>query len=444
MRAHYSPSENRRVWIFVGIMALGVVFFFVENPPVWNVDDLFTVLLFGILIMGAETLAIPLPHGEGFVSVGFAICYAAVIVLGPSIGAILVMLATLNKHDLMKAPWPVLVFNRLELGLSAGIAGMIYHGLAPGVTGILNQGVAFVSGALAYTSINLGLILLFLWIRDKKFPFGYWEANMTWALINYVGLLPMTVLTVYSFREAGWFGVLLLVLPLLVARHSFLLYIEVRQSYLDTITSLVSTIEAKDPYTAGHAQRVSTLCVAIGRQLKLSESVLEKLRFAALLHDIGKIGIRDCILNKPGKYTDEEYEEMKRHSTIGAQILRGVKFLGSAADWVHSHHERWDGSGYPDGLKGDEIPLGARIIGVADSFDAMISKRAYQTAMELQEAWDELNQLSGKLYDPKVIQAFNRVMRNPEIMASFIDDAVPQRVVGDFLESGAATGEKRL
>lgn len=417
MRARYTPEKTMRTWLLVGITALITAVFWMKLPPIIEASAWPALILFGALIAGAEAMAIPLPRGEGFVSVGFAICFAAAIVLGPSLGALLVFFATINKHDLFHAPLPILFFNRFELALATGLSGLVYSLLLPpGATSLVSHGAAFVGGAVTYTAVNLGLVLLFLWVRDLKFPHSYWQANMKWALTSYFGLLPLAVLVVFSYFRAGWFGVLLLVLPLLVARHSFLLYIEVRKSYLDTITSLVSAVEAKDPYTAGHSQRVSKLSLAIGRQLKLPEPTLEKLNFAALLHDVGKIGIPDSILNKPGRFTCDEYEQMKRHTEIGAQIIQNVKFLGKAADWVRHHHERWDGSGYPDGLKGEEIPIGARIIAVADSFDAMISKREYRGFISIQDARDEIIRLSGIEYDPEVVRAFNRVLNSPEFM----------------------------
>jgi putative nucleotidyltransferase with HDIG domain len=181
--------------------------------------------------------------------------------------------------------------------------------------------------------------------------------------------------------------------------------------YLATLRSLASAIDAKDPSTRGHSQRVAELAVEIGRELGLAEPELKAVAYGGLLHDVGKIGIAEAILHKAAALADHEMEQMRAHPVIGAEILRGVEFLEGALPAVRSHHERWDGSGYPDRLAGPAIPLVARIVNAADTFDACTSLRPYQEVMRLEEAVAVLEALRGHQIEPTVCDALVRVVR---------------------------------
>jgi putative nucleotidyltransferase with HDIG domain len=180
---------------------------------------------------------------------------------------------------------------------------------------------------------------------------------------------------------------------------------ESEAAYLGVIGALATALDARDPYTAGHSQRVADLSVSLGRQMQLSEADLETLRLGALLHDIGKIGVSDAVLRKPSKLTPDEFEQIKLHPTLGARILKPLRFLDAQLAIVELHHERPDGRGYPHGLKGEEIPVFARIVHVADAFDAMTSARAYRAAMPVATAVGELWRLIGVDFDPQAVQA---------------------------------------
>lgn len=187
------------------------------------------------------------------------------------------------------------------------------------------------------------------------------------------------------------------------------LYHSIKRLYKSTIQVLANAMDSKDPYTHGHSRRVARYSVMIAREMGLPDNEQEDIYFAALLHDIGKIGIRDNILCKPGKLTDEEYRIIKEHPVISAQILEPVEFLKDKIPMVKHHHERYDGRGYPDGLKGENIPLGARIITVADSFDAMTSDRSYRRRMDFNRAIEELKNCSGAQFDPEIVDLFVKV-----------------------------------
>ncbi|MBM7114395.1 HD domain-containing phosphohydrolase [[Archangium] primigenium] len=188
------------------------------------------------------------------------------------------------------------------------------------------------------------------------------------------------------------------------------LYASLEQGYLETIVALANSIDSKDSYTRGHSQRVGDVAVEIGREMGLSERELKQLQFGGILHDIGKIGIAESILCKQSRLTDEEMAIMREHPDIGDTIIKPISFLAPMRSCVRHHHERWDGTGYPDRLKGEDIPLLARIVGCADTFDACTSTRPYQKAMPLEKAMEILENLSGKQLDPTVVKALRRVL----------------------------------
>src|SRR5947208_15865521 len=180
-------------------------------------------------------------------------------------------------------------------------------------------------------------------------------------------------------------------------------------AYRSTLKALTAALETRDAETHGHSERVVTFSLRLGREYGLSNPQMKALEFGSLLHDIGKIGVPDAILRKPAKLTDEEWVRMREHPLHGQQILRGIKFLEGPARVVAQHHEKWDGSGYPLGLKAEEIDICARIFQVADAFDAITSDRVYRKAQSYDAAARELDEWSNRQFDPKVVEAFHRV-----------------------------------
>lgn len=183
------------------------------------------------------------------------------------------------------------------------------------------------------------------------------------------------------------------------------LYEGIYSNLIDTLNALVTSIEAKDPYTHEHSQRVTEYAMSVARLMGLGEDEIEMLNFAAMLHDIGKIGVRDDVLTKPGKLTNEEYDVIKLHPIVGERIVKPLGLVREEVAIIRHHHERFDGRGYPDGLKGDQIPVLARIVAVADAFDAMTSTRSYRRALPVEAAVSEMQRCSGVQFDPDVVSA---------------------------------------
>jgi putative two-component system response regulator len=191
-------------------------------------------------------------------------------------------------------------------------------------------------------------------------------------------------------------------------RSQQLMLAQLKRAYESSLILLANAIELRDDYTGGHVERVTQFCLMIAEQLSLTPAQIKSLKFGAILHDIGKIQVSEEILSKAGPLSTPEWNEMQKHTADGAELLETVPYLHEAIPIIRYHHERWDGKGYPDGLSGEEIPLGARIVAVADSYDAMTTNRVYQDSITHEQALQEIRKESGTKYDPQVVEALNR------------------------------------
>lgn len=225
-----------------------------------------------------------------------------------------------------------------------------------------------------------------------------------------LGVLQAINKTTGSFDEEDKDALLALANQVAIAVENANLYQELKETFYETAQALAETIEMRDPYTGGHTQRVMQYSMAIGRSMKLPAGEMERLRLASILHDIGKIGVRDNILLKNDRLDADELKIMHEHSMYGSEILRHVRQLHDIIPGVRGHHEKYDGTGYPDGLKGQDIDLAARIIAVADTYDAMTTDRPYRKALSMQTAIDELKKFSGKQFDGDVASHFIRIL----------------------------------
>jgi HD-GYP domain-containing protein (c-di-GMP phosphodiesterase class II) len=230
------------------------------------------------------------------------------------------------------------------------------------------------------------------------------------VLIDFFGLsifisLAISYLAIYLYPFVHFYVIFVILGPLLAIRFVIDLYRKFLNTKLEAMYALTKALEEKDPYTAGHGERVSLYCEVIAEKIGIYGKHLDDLKIAAQLHDIGKIGVRDIVLNKPARLTDAEYDEIKRHPVDGARIISEIPSLDKIVPWVRYHHERWNGTGYPDGKKGKNIPLEARIIGICDVYDALTTKRSYRDEFTHDEAIQIIVSGSGKDFDPELVTA---------------------------------------
>ncbi len=393
---------------------LAVYLVFAEYPIFWS-----AILLFGVLTLFAESLGIKLPR-VGSVSVSSAILFSAIVLFGPLSAAIIAVFTSITLKDIREKTsvyrW---LFNGGESVLATGLAGLvyIYAGGRPLVEGGLlisdfpEMLVAFAASLLSLFALDSLLVSIAIGLYEDVSPRNIWLLDCKWTFFDYVTLGILGIALAEVFVKVGTLGIAFLVVPLLVARQDFEVYMSLQQVYMNTVGSLVTAIEAKDAYTKGHSERVAEYAQAVGRELGWSEDRVQNLRYAALLHDVGKIGIAKKILGKAGKLSEEEFKVVKDHPDLGARIVKEIQLLGDVIPAITHHHEAIDGSGYVEGLVGDSIPDEARIMAVADSYDAMTSARPYRPALRAETAAKELIACSGSQFDHDVVQALLRFLK---------------------------------
>lgn len=399
------------VKIYISAVAIFAASIAIHYIPLLEVvhGTMMGIVLFILLDMLSEYMAVTMPL-VGMISVSYAVDLAAMMLFGIP-GAIIVTSlgyigSCLLNYKTEKPSFNKFVFNLSLFIITVTISGLIYQftlSLFDPIDTI--HPLAALNGALTFYLINATLLALLFSFLQKKSLINIWILNMRWAVPNLFALAPLGYILAYIYPLVGAVGIMIFFLPLLLARHSFQLYMDMRNMYLKTIKSMAAIVDAKDHYTAGHSERVTEYVLLICDEMDLPDEYIENLKDLALLHDIGKIGIEEQILNKPGRLDKEEYAKMKTHSMIGFDIVKNISFL-KEPEVCRYHHEWINGLGYPDGLKGEEIPLGARIIAVADSFDAMTTNRPYRKGMEPEEAFLELERCQGTQFDPLIVSAF--------------------------------------
>lgn len=393
--------------IFVVLLALFAALFisYTAIIVVWNRIELLPALIFLVLIVLSDSFPVRLPKG-GNVSVSFAAIVASILLFQPLVVIIITIARDLflitHKENRIKY-----IFNAAQLAISAGSASLVYQMASNDVSTFTSASIpAFIASISVFFVLNMIFVTLILSFTQKQSPLAVWMVNIKWASFTFLSMAPLGALIAVIYINIGFWGLVLFLLPLIIARHSFQSYMSMREAFLDTITSLSLAIDAKDPYTKGHSSRVADYVTALGEELKLPADRMEFLHYIAMIHDVGKLAVPENILKKEAPLTPEEEDIMKKHSEEGAKIIKNVKYFAPGSDIIKYHHERWDGSGYPNQLKAETIPQGARILSVADAFDAMTSDRPYRKAMKPQVALRELQLCSGAQFDPEVVNAF--------------------------------------
>jgi len=308
--------------------------------------------------------------------------------------------------------WSRRLFNNAQWSLMGLVGGIVYQSMGGVSTVDLDHHgfdptllIPVVASIVAVIAVNAALMLGILRCEELIRPRSVWRSMVMTSAVPYFayGLFGLLMAVLWSIGDG--FAAVLVLIPLLVARWAFAQYAEQRQAYEATIRSLVQAVETKDHYTRGHSERVSRASVMIARVLGMREDRVDALRYAGILHDVGKLGVPTRVLQKSGPLSDLEYAAIQLHPVRGTEMVRGIAFLEEAYAGILHHHERLDGRGYPSGLQGVEIPEFARVIAVADAFDSMTSTRSYRGARGVPEALGELQQCGGTQFDPRMVHA---------------------------------------
>ena len=405
-------SLKLKIYIVI-IIGLSIALFIYLIPSLPSLSNIWLVLIFFLAIsVFAEFIPVDLPMG-GVMSIGFPIDLVVILVYGPALAMLITIFSTLISEIIERErSWYKIIFNASQFALTVGIAGVVYQ-YTGGIVGFQNFFKFIFPAALCafvYCFINLILVTMVISLAQGVRITTVWRTNYQETLPTYLAEAPIGFLMAIIYVEVGIVGILLFFLPLLLARRSFELYTKMRKVYLETIRALAAAIDAKDPYTKGHSERVAETSVALAQKLNLSGRDIENIEYTALLHDIGKIGIDDSILGKKSSLTSQEFDKIKEHTIMGANIIEPVDFLKNSYKAIYHHHEKYNGKGYPDGIKSEDIPILARIIAVADAYDAMGSDRPYRKKLNKDKILKELKDQSGKQFDPKVVKALISVL----------------------------------
>jgi len=396
--------------------------------------DWAAIAVFAALGMLAERFDVDL-YGDSRVSVSALFMIAAAVALGPGAAVVICPAIAVAGHAGRARPPYKLIFNAAVFTL-AGLASAYVYAAALALSpydGRSYEAAAVVAAALANFAVASALVAAVVALTTDVAPTSVWREKHAWLLPHFAVLGVLAFILVLAQREFGAYAVAGFAVPVLMTRFTMKQYVgrtehtvrelrekhrevkelssELEEAYNETLAAFVSALDTRDVETQGHSQRVAELSLQIGEALGVARESREwlDLKHGAMLHDVGKIGVPDAILRKPEALTAEEWQAMKEHPAAGYRMLRGVRFLASAAELVLCHHEHYDGAGYPRGLRGEEIPLAARIFAVADAFDAITSERPYKAARSVQEACEEIRRNAGTQFDPRVVEELLRL-----------------------------------
>ena len=376
----------------------------------------FAILL--TLTLATNRMRFGLPRAERPVPLSFLFCFAAITVL-PPLAALGIAVAAEADSILARTkrdrPWHALAFQVMLLPLCVYATSWVYRALL--AEGWLQLPLATVVAGLTYYAVASSLSTLRISIESRRKPWIVWNQKFFWLAPIYLLAAIVVSIALPALHPPGMADGLL-ALGFILVGYVYLKNYWTRLQHHEEqvqeapdirhrgIERLAAAIESKDGGSAGHLRRVKAGAVRLGRKLGCSTDDIEMLELAAPLHDIGKVGVPDYILMKPGRLTEHEFSQIASHSLVGAAIVDSARFPGPVGEIVRCHHEHWNGKGYPTGLKGEEIPRLARILTVVDCFDALISDRPYRPALSLDGATQQLKKQRGKIFDPEVLEAF--------------------------------------
>jgi putative nucleotidyltransferase with HDIG domain len=389
-----------------------------------NPETLFDMILYSVVMLVIMLMCHMLPiyiTADKTMEITFVAVVACIVTKGVPLAIVLFALSTLTavlqdtntrRHY---SPWARSpkkeLFNVSNVLISICTGGIVYNLIVP-ETGTQVFTWQVVIGAVVFSFIailgNMVFFLLYYRLSDQGRFLALLRDNIGGILPNVLATIPLGLLIGYILTQTNaYLWLVLFMAPLMLARYSFKVYLDSHTILLRTIASLVEAVEAKDPYTHGHSQRVAYISSEICKALGCTRRFTDQVKIAALLHDTGKIGVDDAILRKPGPLTKEEFDIIKQHPVVGRRIIESINLSDVVNDAVLYHHRRFDGTGYPEeGPAPGELPLSAAILAVADCYDAMITDRPYRKGMPRGKARGIIEEVSGTQLDPKVVKAF--------------------------------------
>jgi putative nucleotidyltransferase with HDIG domain len=413
------------------VVALGSLVLGQSIRGLWDAPNPVGWIALGVLAIVASSFALKIPGVPVYLSISDTFFITSALVFGPAPATITIAADSLVTSCRRRNSVRHMLFNVTSNAIALWSGAQTFYALSgvgplSGTLGTPDATMMLPLACLAvvYFGLNSGLLALVVGLSKGSDPIQVWREHFAIISLNYLAAASASFFLIVLVRAVGLLGIVA-VMPLILvcylAMRSWLGRVDdahrhvarVNQLYLSTIGALSTAIEAKDGVTSDHIHRVQAYAMGLARALKVTDQpTLEAIEAAALLHDTGKLAIPERILNKPGKLSGHEFETMKSHVDVGADILSTIDFPYPVVPIVRAHHENWDGSGYPNGLRGEEIPLGARILSVVDCFDALTSDRPYRPALSDAEALAIIARERGTKYDPGVVDMFVQVHRD--------------------------------
>ncbi|WP_336215727.1 HD-GYP domain-containing protein [Nonomuraea sp. LPB2021202275-12-8] len=393
-------------------------------------ENLDVLLVLVLLFLVCESMPTLLNVEHFAVSVSFSAALAAVVLIGPEGAALVGLTAVLSVRPGL--PLIKRVFNGAQFAICGYAAGGVYVWLGgaigvPRVNAFDDLIGPYAAATAVFVPLNIMLTLTMIRLATDAGSMEVPLRGLTQFLLSYLGYGTFGLLVAGLWATVQSISAVLVLLPLFVARWAFGQYHAQQRSYDATIAALCQAVETKDYYTRGHCTRVSLASTMIAQEIGMGMERLRAIRYAGMLHDVGKLGVPTKVLQKDGPLTEEEFAAIQLHPMRGLEIVQGIDFLDEAFAGIMHHHERHDGKGYPMGLAADEIPEFARIIAVADAFDSMTSDRSYRGARPVEVAVDELRKGEGSQFDPVMVTAFVRALeREPWQPPRRVDPPPPE------------------
>lgn len=406
------PVHPRVFRLYLAVVVLAAIAVLAVLSPGAGTARPFALGIVLVLMVVSEVRPVALPSG-GYATGSAVIDLASIIILGPVWTAWVDLVSTVVVQGLLLRKPPVRVLHNVAIFALTTLAAGYGFVLAGGRVGELafprDIAPLLVCGGL-YFLFNSAFVSTVLGLTSGPGPWRIWQRNFLQGILHHLSFIALGTLVAVVYFGAGPWGLALVVIPFLVARYSFGVYMEIRADLKEFVRALSEVLEEVDPYTRHHSHRVAQYGVRLARGMRLSEREVEEIEYAALVHDLGKIGPQhQHILQKPGSLSREEQRTLRGHPAAGAEIVARVRALRRSAEIVRTHHERPDGQGYPLGLRAGDVPVGARILNVADAFDAMTSDRPYRRALSVAAALDELRRGSGSQFDRDVVACLLRM-----------------------------------
>jgi putative nucleotidyltransferase with HDIG domain len=407
-----SNQVNRLVLATTAAAVIAIAAAFVLFPVRPQIGGATGIAYWIALTLLASAMPVVLPRGT-VVSVSAAPILASMFLGGPFAGALVALIGTVEPREVRgHVPWYGTLFNHAAIVVAVVLGGALLEmarAISPAepVVASVYELVAFILACAVLYGVNWSLAVTAVSVRTGVPARTVWAQDISGVAVNLVGLAPVAWLMAQIFQlpnGVGWWATPLFVVPLFTTRLAYARYVETRELFEQTIEALAKAIDARDEYTRHHSSRVSHIAEAMCRVLRLPETEIEKIKWAGYLHDVGKIGIRDHILLKEGPLDKRERILMNQHPTIGARIVEPASQLKNEAPLILAHHEWFNGSGYPNGIEALDIPLGARVLAVADAYEAMTSARPYRkTPLTHEQAVDQLQKFAGIQFDPDMV-----------------------------------------